>query len=129
MNQRTLIKTSELVYFPQLTMIAPARIDTGAYHSAVWASDIRKENGRIYFKLLGPKSVLYTGQEYYSDTYRIVSIKNSFGHREKRYCVPILMKICNRKFNMWITLANRENQKFPVLIGRKLLKNRFVVLP
>ena len=42
----------------------PAKIDTGADSSAVWASDIEmKKDGTLVFSLFGKSSPFYTGEK------------------------------------------------------------------
>ncbi|HUP26069.1 MAG TPA: RimK/LysX family protein [Candidatus Limnocylindrales bacterium] len=105
----------------------PAKIDTGAYRSSVWATNIHIKDGRLYFTLLGPASKFYSGKELMADEFRIVEVENSFGHKQKRYSVFLRVRIGSKRIKSNFTLANRGTKTYPALIGRKLLKNRFVV--
>lgn len=105
----------------------PAKIDTGAYRSSVWATGIREEKGTLYFKLLGPSSPYYTGYEYSTTEYKKIEVENSFGDKQERYSIFLSVEIGGKKVKSNFTLANRAMKTYPVLIGRKLLKRRFIV--
>jgi hypothetical protein len=105
----------------------PAKVDTGAYRSSIWATDIREEGGVLHFTLLGKQSPFYSGVELTTTEYKTVEVENSFGHKQTRYSVFIRVRIGGRLIKSNFTLANREAKTYPALIGRKMLKNRFVV--
>lgn len=105
----------------------PAKTDTGAYSSSVWASNIREEDGELVFELFGKGSVNYTGEEIRTNKYQVVKVENSFGRSEKRYGVMLRVRFCGKKVTTFFTLADRSKKIYPVLIGRKMLKGRFLV--
>ena len=128
MHKKMTIGRVELVDFPVAKIFAvPAKIDTGAYRSSIWATNIREKNGRLTFCLLGPRSEYYSGKELSTKLYQLVDVENSFGHKEERYSVFLKVKIDGRVFKSNFTLANRARKTYPALIGRKLLKDRFIV--
>lgn len=105
----------------------PAKVDTGADRSAIWATNVRENAGKLYFTLLGPSSSCYSGVELSTDDFKQIEIENSFGHKEKRYSIFLSIKVAGRNVKSNFTLANREMKKYPALIGRKMLHNRFLV--
>lgn len=105
----------------------PIKVDTGAYRSSVWATKIYEINGELHFTLLGPKSEFYTGIELTTTEYRKVSVESSFGHKQERYSVFLQVEVGGKRIKSNFTLANRSRKTYPALIGRKLLKNRFLV--
>jgi glutathione synthase/RimK-type ligase-like ATP-grasp enzyme len=105
----------------------PAKVDTGADSSSIWASNIRENNGKLSYTLFGPSSPYYNGKEITTKDFRISSVKNSFGYSEFRYKVNIKTVIEGKAINILYTLANRGNNSHPILIGRKTLHGRFVV--
>jgi hypothetical protein len=105
----------------------PAKVDTGAYRSSIWATKIREKNGKLYFTLLGPRSPLYNGQELSTEEYKLVEVENSFGDKQCRYSIFLTVRVGGKLIKSNFTLANRSMKTYPALIGRKLLKNRFVV--
>jgi hypothetical protein len=105
----------------------PARIDTGARTTAIWASQIVEQNGELTWYFFGQDSPFYTGQKMKTRHYRHRVVANSTGHREVRYLIPITIQIKGRRVSSRCTLADRSKQTFPVLIGRNTLSGKFVV--
>ncbi|TAE20899.1 MAG: ATP-dependent zinc protease [Cytophagales bacterium] len=116
--------------FPDLDLLAvEAKIDTGAYTSALHCKDVRlikTERGTMLsFCVIEPGGVLT--RRVYSDTFTRRTIRNSFGVAEKRYVIKTRIILFGRKIRAEFTLADRERMRYPVLLGRKLLRNRFIV--
>lgn len=105
----------------------PAKIDTGAYSSSVWASNITEHDGVLSFVLFDKDFIGYTGKVISTKKFSRVRVENSFGESERRYRINLKVIFCGKKFLSGFTLADRANKTYPVLIGRKLLKGRFVV--
>jgi hypothetical protein len=127
-KEKLVIGRREVIAFPELALMSVvAKIDTGAYTTALYCHDIREKNGILYFKLLGPSYENYDPKEHSFNEYTQKEIKNSFGEVEKRYVIKTVVKIGPKRIKSLISLTNRENMRYPVLIGRKLLKNKFVV--
>ena len=106
----------------------PAKIDTGADSSAIWASNISmSKDGVLKFKLFNKKSPLFKDEFIQTTNYSVSKIRSSNGAEEIRYRVPLLTRIGSKKVRVRFTLASREVQKFPVLIGRRTLRNKFIV--
>lgn len=129
MNQTlTHIGTSEAVSLPDFGLEnVPAKVDTGADSSAIWASNIFEKDGELHFTLFDPSSTYYRGEEVKTRKYSLVTVKNSFGQKEVRYKVSMKFRIANRTINVRITLANRSMNRYPILIGRRTLKGKFIV--
>jgi glutathione synthase/RimK-type ligase-like ATP-grasp enzyme len=122
------IGSTELVAFPDLHIEkVPAKIDTGADSSAVWASDIAMDGHTLCYVLFGPGSAFYSGGIIRTETYRVIKVRNSFGHYEFRYKVKLRIKVGEKRLLSWFTLADRSQNTFPILLGKSFLKTRFVV--
>lgn len=110
----------------------PGKIDTGAYRSAIHCTDGRiiKKDGKMFLSgnLLKDHPCAF-GRSFYfeTDEYEEVLVASSFGEQEKRYEVKLRCKIGPLVFNTTFTLADRSNKLFPLLIGRRALKGRFLV--
>ncbi|HUD05771.1 MAG TPA: RimK/LysX family protein [Candidatus Saccharimonadales bacterium] len=116
------------VDFPDLGLKnIPAKVDTGADFSSIWASDIKDEEGMLKFKLFDNNSRFYNGATITTKDYSVTSIKNSFGDSEFRYKVRLQSSFGGRTIKATFTLANRSNTKYPVLIGARTLRGKFVV--
>lgn len=108
----------------------PAKIDTGADSSAIWASNIKiTKDNNLEFTLFAPESSFYTGNiiTRSPEEYRKVSVRSSNGETQDRYCTQIPLVVNGRKIKAIFTLADRSKNKFPVLIGRRTLKSKFLV--
>lgn len=124
----TPVGTVELIDLPdQRLQGVPAKIDTGADSSSIWASRIREKDGRLSFVLFDKASPLYNGQLIVVDDYKVVSVRNSFGQAEYRYKVKMNVVLTGRTIKAAFTLANRSGNRYSVLIGRKTLHGKFVV--
>ena len=127
-QSKTVIGRAERLTFLDGDVVnLPAKVDTGAYRSAVWATRIKETDGVLHFTLLGPSSPHYSGKQLSTEEYKIVEVENSFGHKEKRYSIFLNVEIAGRTIRSNFTLANRSLKTYPALIGRKMLKKRFIV--
>ena len=106
----------------------PAKIDTGADSSAVWVSGLKMESDKkLSFTLFGPSSPFYTGERLFMDRYTVKTIRSSHGDEQVRYQVKLEIVLGGQRFTTAFTLADRSQNNFPVLIGRRTMKNRFLV--
>ena len=118
---KTIIGSEEFVSLPELDIEAMhARVDTGAAISSLGVKWIEEEDGILSCLLPNKKVITF-------DSFKKKTIKSSFGHTEKRYVVKVLINVLGRKVRTDFTLADRSKMKFPILLGRKLLKGKFVV--
>ena len=120
-KSKTIIGSEEFVSFPELNLdLIHARIDTGATTSSLGVKSIIEVDGNIQCLLPNRKTIVFTD-------FKKKIIKSSFGHIEERYVVKILINVLGRKIRTDFTLANRSKMKFPILIGRKMLRGKFIV--
>lgn len=127
-QDKKIIGRAEAVSFPDLELEkVPARIDTGAKTSAVWASRVHVQGAALEVVLFDPSSSHYTGKTLTFSQFEPVNVASSSGHVQQRYKVRLLVKIKGKKVRAWFTLADRSSQVYPVLIGRNVLLGKFVV--
>lgn len=125
---KSIIGRAELVALPDANLEAiNAKIDTGAHRSSIDASFIEEKDGVLSFKLLREGVPGYNGQLMTAEKFRKVVIHNSFGEEQERYELKLRIKIGSRTFKTGFTLADRSKKIYPILIGRKLLKDRYIV--
>lgn len=129
---KVIIGRSEALSFVGVDGFAdvPAKVDTGAYRSAVHASNIKlnAETGVLSFDLLGGHPVCGALHHNFETTeFAQVEVENSFGHREQRYEVRLKVKLGPKVFYARFSLADRSKKVYPILLGRKLLNSRFLV--
>ncbi len=104
-----------------------AKIDTGAYTSSLHCSSAKLVDGKLEFVLLDEEHPEFTGMKFTFDEYDQREIKNSFGQAELRFIIKTTVKIHGRTFKTQFSLSDRDNLKFPILLGRRVLKNRFLI--
>jgi hypothetical protein len=129
-NPPAIIGRSEQLDLVDLDAQVPTKIDTGAYHSAIHCTKIveleRSGQKILQAELLGhPSSPKAHSVDF--PEYELVAVRNSFGDQEIRYKIKLRVKLGSKTFWSSFTLADRTNNLMPVLIGRELLKNRFLV--
>lgn len=127
---KLVIGRSELLDFVGTEALSvPAKTDTGAYRSAVHASNIGvDENGVLWFDLLGGHPVCgLMAHRVAAESFKKVWVANSSGAREERYEVKLKVKLGPKVFHARFTLADRSKKIYPILLGRKLLNDRFLV--
>jgi hypothetical protein len=126
--EKKLIGQTEFVDFPELHLEnVVARVDTGAQTSAVWASNIRLQEGVLRFTLFDDTSEYYTGEVLKTRAHHIRKIVSSNGNKEERQVVKLLILVSGRSIRASFSLANRSSQKYPVLVGRNVLRGKFLV--
>jgi hypothetical protein len=106
----------------------PAKIDTGADASSVWASKISVDKeGVLRFTLFGEGSPHYTGKTFKRTDFGVARVKSSNGVSQLRYRTHLTIDISGRRIRVLFYLADRSTQKFSVIIGRRTIAGRFVV--
>ena len=122
------IGSKEHVTLPEFSIEdVPAKVDTGADYTAIWASDIVEADGKLAYKLFGRGSRFYTGQTIVTSDYGVTQVRNSFGDSEIRYTVKMSMKLGGKKTRVSFRLADRSRNRYPILIGKKTLIGKFLV--
>jgi len=109
------------------------KVDTGAYTSAIHCRKIekKKKDGQyvLCFSLLDPTHKLYNNQIFEETNFTEKRIKNSFGTVEKRYVIKSSITIFGKTYVINLSLSERGEMRFPILIGRKFLVGKFIVDP
>ena len=109
----------------------PCKIDTGAAISAIHADRIQiiEKNGVDFlaFKLLDKKHPKFNNIEILTSDFTEKRIKNSFGEAENRFQVKLKIRVFDKVYNSSFTPTNRKQMAYPVLLGKKFLKGKFLV--
>jgi hypothetical protein len=118
--------------FPELGLEGlKVKVDTGAYTSSLYATSIhvRRYKGvkHLYFKALGPEHPQYQGKPHRFALFSMKEVKSSSGETELRYFVETVISLFGEEYPIVISLTNRSKMRTPVLLGRRLIRNRFVV--
>lgn len=120
--------------FPELSLTnINIKVDTGAFTSTIHSHDIKEviinEEKYIIFQVLDPSHPKYKDKEYKTKHFKKKNVKSSFGRTEQRYIIKTLIILFGNEFPIELSLSERSDMKYPVLIGRKLLNGRFIVDP
>lgn len=108
----------------------PAKIDTGAYRSSIHVSSVSlltKNNVEyLRFTLLDHPSFARK-RTLLTRSFREIEVTSSNGHKALRYEVLLKIRLGYKVFRTSFTLADRTHNVFPILVGRKAIRNRFLV--
>lgn len=128
MDNQVTLGAFENVSFPEFgTQDITAKIDTGAFTGALHCtriSEVDTGNGKVLrFSPFDRPEV-----EISKDEFIVRHVKSSNGDREKRYFISTKITVQGETYPITLSLANRSEMKWPVLIGRRFLrKNHFLV--
>ncbi len=107
------------------------KIDTGAYTSSIHCHQIKEcvinDAKHIEFYLLDPSHPDYTQEKLKTKHYKKKRVKNSFGRSEQRFVIETFITLFGEDYPIELSLSERSEMKYPILLGRKLLKGRFIV--
>lgn len=134
MKKKTTIGRKDKADFPILGLKdVDIKIDTGAYTSAIHCRKIetKEKEGKeiLVFTLLDPSHPQYNHQEFSVEVYHEKRIKNSFGSSEKRFVIETDIRIFGKSYPIELSLSERGEMRFPILVGRKFLMGKFIVNP
>ncbi len=127
MKKMKTLGAREIISFPLLGIDEiEARVDTGAKSSSLHAEKIEEieKKGVSFVAFVVPAA---GNRRFETDEFTVRRIKSSNGQIERRYAVQITAMLYGEKYKTDFTLASRPTMKFPVLLGRRILKNNFVV--
>lgn len=131
-EKKVLIGRIDKADFPDLGLRNIAiKIDTGAFTSAIHCSYARlhQNNGKKELRcvLLDEDHPQYTGEILVFEKFRTRIIKNSFGQAQKRYVISSNIILFGTEMKLELSLSERGELKYPILLGRKLLNGYFIV--
>ena len=132
--QKTIIGWREWVALPELGVDRiKAKIDTGARTSALHAFDIH------LYKKRGQDWVRFTVHPFQKNDSAILTctcpirgsrlVTNSGGTQEKRLVIETQLTLSTLSWPIEMTLTNRDQMGFRMLLGRTAMKGRFLVDP
>lgn len=129
-NYQVIIGRAEEIDIVGVALGVPAKIDSGAYRSCIHASGIKVVTvdgvKTLRFSILGHKNAVIK-RELESTDFSEVFVKSSNGLAETRYEVKLKIKLANKVFKTSFSLTDRENNLYPILIGRTALQRRYLV--
>lgn len=118
----------ELVSLPELGLTGiPAKIDTGARTSSLHAvvlDDFTRHGERFVRFAVDWDGVRHHCEAVHVD---VRGITSSNGDTQERFVIKTPLRIGNLSFRAEISLADRSQMQFPMLIGRTALRRRMIV--
>lgn len=108
------IGRTEIISLPELNIFnLSAKIDTGAYGVALHVDEIKQKNNKLYFTI--------DSKEFVYDKFKTITVKNSFGRTQRRFSVLTKIVIGESIYKFYVSLTNRKNMRYPILLGRRFL--------
>ncbi|MRT93940.1 RimK/LysX family protein [Ancylomarina sp. 16SWW S1-10-2] len=120
------------VDFPELDLHdIDIKVDTGAYTSSIHSHEIKEVDldgmKHLEFRLLDSSHPKYNNKVFKVKNYKTKLVKSSFGAVEQRYIFKTTILIFETEYSIKLSLSERSDMKYPVLLGRRFLNKRFIV--
>lgn len=110
-----------------------AKVDTGARSSSLHAYDVeildRGDGARVRFTIHPRQRSVDDGVVAVAELIDQRWVRSSSGHRELRPVVRTTISLAGRSWEIELTLTNRDEMGFRMLLGREAVRDRFVVDP
>lgn len=130
MKNKKIIGSKEIISIIDLELYdLDAKVDTGADSNALHCDHItiNEDENSVTFTLLDEVHEAYNGKVFTMPLYKIKKIKSSNGMLQHRPSIKITVNFFGKKYKSVISLTDRADMKFPMLIGRKFLSGKFLV--
>lgn len=124
----TIGRTTTIDLFDEGAKNIPAKVDTGADSSSIWASELEmSQDGVLSYVFFAKGSQYYSGKRHESSQYEVRRVWSSHGVPQVRYRVKMTIVVEGRRIRGTFTLADRSQNNYPVLLGCRLLNGKFLV--
>lgn len=132
--KKEIIGRREYVAIPEFELTeVEAKIDTGAYHGAIHVSlmnEFEKDGKRwIRFIILDDAHPEFKNKVYETDLFDERRVRSSNGEVQHRYAVPVTIILRGQEIKATLGLSNRKDLRYPILLGRKIIKKHFIIDP
>ncbi|MCW8821684.1 MAG: RimK/LysX family protein [Sulfurovum sp.] len=118
----------ETVDLPELELFGlDAKIDTGADSCSIHCDDIIVNGDMVTFLLHDEVHASYHGKKITLPISKRKNVKSSNGKSEERIFIKSSVKLGCKTYKAEISLTNRENMKYPMLIGRRFMSHRYFI--
>ncbi len=108
-----------------------AKIDTGARSSSLHAFDVetfeRGDKTFVRFKVHPLQRNSKRTIECETEVLEFRRVKSSTGHAQKRPVILTTIEVLGDRWEIEVTLANRDAMGFRMLLGREAIRGRFLV--
>jgi hypothetical protein len=103
------------------------KTDTGAYTSSLHCKKAVMKDNRLICEFLNPHDDEDSVKKVTFAAFKKRKVKSSNGQMEERYSVQTKIKLGHEIYPIEVTLTDRHEMKYPMLLGRKFLNKKFVV--
>lgn len=128
--EKLIIGRNEYVSLPNLQFSdIDAKIDTGAYSCSIHCDDIRLDEDafEVHFRLLDDSHPAYHERDIVLPVYEIRRVKSSNGTVQERIFIQTVIELGGQAYEAELSLTDRANMKYPMLIGRNFLEGHYIV--
>ncbi len=131
-EEKPVIGRLEKIDFPNLSLFnLDAKIDTGAYTSSIHCHKIyvyTKNNRKwVRFHILDPDHLENEEIQHECRVHKIKKVRSSNGHTEERVVIRQKTIFNGIGSMIQLSLADRSEMRYPVLIGRRFISGKFLV--
>lgn len=131
-DKKLIIGRLERIVLPNLTDdTLEAKIDTGAYTSSLHCHDVqlfqKKERQWVRFFLLDPAHPVYKKEPFECPVFKLKKIRSSNGLVSERVIIKQKAFFCDETRTIQLSLSDRSDMKYPVLIGRRFISGNYLV--
>ncbi len=129
-SKKIVIGRTDKADFPRLNLEQiDIKVDTGAYTSSIHCQDILEKDGVLHASFLDESHPQFHGQHIEFKDYEVTTVRSSNGLSEQRFEVRSNIRLFKKLYRISLTLNDRSEMRFPVLLGRKFLSKKFLVDP
>ncbi len=130
--EKMIIGRLEYIDIPDFDLFKiKAKIDTGAYNSSIHVSSIIEfeKDGKkwIKFTILDDGRPEFNNTIYETCEFEERKVKSSNGGVEERYFIKMLLILKGMKLKVKLSLSNRKDLRYPLLLGRRSIRRNFIV--
>jgi hypothetical protein len=133
-DARSIIGWREWLALPELGIVAiKAKIDTGARSSSLYAFGLEtyRRRGKIFvrFEVHPYQRNTRVTVSAHAEVREYRSVRSSSGQASKRPVIMTDIELLGQRWPIEITLADRNEMGFRMLLGRQAVRQRFLVDP
>lgn len=129
-TDKIIIGRIEKIDFPEWGLYnLDAKVDTGAFTSSLHCHHIELADDKqsVSFFVLDPSHPEFDDRNFICPVSDIRMIRSSNGIAEERIIIMARMRLSEKDYSIELSLTDRSEMRNPVLLGRKFIRNKFIV--